>query len=296
MNSMDEIIRRQVELALIEDIGPGDLTTRACIESQSIEAEIIGKSEGVVAGLPLVEATFKHLDSELKVTILKKDGSSFKSGDNIVTIKGDSRAILTGERTALNFLGHLSGIATLTNRFVKMIEGTKAKILDTRKTIPGLRYLEKYAVSCGGGENHRFGLYDMALIKDNHIAACGSISKAFEKMRQYINSAEYKKCFAAEVKKVAIEVEVTSLKELIEAIESGAKRLLLDNQSVERLAAMVQKARAINPAVALEASGNVNVANVRSIAETGVDYISIGLLTHSAPSSDFSLKVISNDG
>ncbi len=292
MSSLEEMIFRHVELVLMEDIGPGDMTTLACIEPAKARAEIVAKSEGVLAGLSVVEATFIKLDKDINLTAGKEDGDIFRSGDRIVAISGSNRAILTGERTALNFLGHLSGIATLTSKFVKKIEGTKARILDTRKTTPGLRYLEKYAVTCGGGNNHRYGLYDMALIKDNHILACGSITEAVKKMRAFLKSSDYKRKFSVKPGEVEIEVEVSTEEQLAEAIDCGVKRILLDNRSINQLKEMVKMARRLSNELILEASGNMTLENVREVAETGVDLISIGALTHSAPSSDFSLKLI----
>lgn len=292
MDSIDEIIRQQVDLVLMEDIGQGDITTTACIEPALVKAEIMAKSEGVVSGLMVVEMVFQSRDRNVQIEIVKTDGETFAGGDRIIGIEGDSRAILTGERTALNFLGHLSGIATLTAKFVEAVKGTGATILDTRKTIPGLRLLDKYAVACGGASNHRFGLYDMALIKDNHIAAAGSITKAVEKMRAFLKSDEYKKQYLIKPEHIEIEVEVENESQLREAIAGKVKRLLLDNQSTEQLAELVKIARSLDAGVKLEASGNVNLANVRKVAETGVDFISIGTLTHSAPSSDFSLKFL----
>ena len=266
MSLIDEIIERQIDVALMEDIGPGDITTLAGIEPKKISAEITAKSDGVLAGIPLIAAAFKKLDVDAVIKAFRHDRDSFKRGDIIAEIKGNSRAILTAERTALN-------------------------ILDTRKTTPGLRYLEKYAVTCGGGRNHRFGLYDMALIKDNHIAAAGSLTKAIKKLKEYLAGDDFKRRFNIEPGKIEIEVEITDENQLSEAIDNGIKRLLLDNQSIEQLSAMVKKARTLSGNVLLEASGNVNLNNVRKIAETGVDLISIGALTHSAPASDFSLKV-----
>jgi nicotinate-nucleotide pyrophosphorylase (carboxylating) len=208
-------------------------------------------------------------------------------------LKGSARAVMIGERTSLNFLGHLSGIATLTSHFVEKTAGTIVKILDTRKTTPGLRYLEKYAVTCGGGENHRFGLYDMVLIKDNHIAASGSITKAIEKIKKYLVSPEFKKRFIINPEDIIIEVEIETEDQLREAVKAGTKRLLLDNQNIDQLMRMVQMARTLADDLKLEASGNINLDNVAAVAKTGVDYISIGALTHSAPSSDFSLEIIS---
>lgn len=293
MSDIDDIVFQQIELALMEDTGPGDITTLACIDPAVINAEIVAKSDGILAGLPVAEAAFGRLDDKIKFDACRQDGDRFGNGERIVSITADSRAILTSERTALNFLGHLSGIATLTSKFVGKVAGTKAKILDTRKTTPGLRYLEKYAVNCGGGTNHRFGLFDMALIKDNHIAASGSIARAVERMRAFLQSDKFKTQFAADPNDVMIEVEVVSEEQLRESIGCGIKRLLLDNQSIGQLTGLVKVARSIAPDVMLEASGNVNLDTVRQIAETGVDFISIGALTHSAPSSDFSLRVIS---
>lgn len=291
MGLIDEIIYQQVELALLEDIGPGDITTLACIDSRTVRAEITAKSAGVLAGLTVAGAVFSKSDKSIRFTAARNDGDKFQKGDTVATLTGDSRAILTAERTALNFLGHLSGVATLTSKFVGHTSGTKAKILDTRKTIPGMRYLEKYAVTCGGGANHRFGLHDMALIKDNHIAAAGSITEAVNRMKVFLTSKEYSKRFSANPMEIDIEVEVENEDQLKEAIACGVKRLLLDNQSVEMLALMVKAARALSGEILLEASGNVTLDNVGQIARTGVNYISIGALTHSAPSADFSLRI-----
>jgi nicotinate-nucleotide pyrophosphorylase (carboxylating) len=198
---------------------------------------------------------------------------------------------MTSERAALNFLGHLSGIATLTGRFVEKMEGTNCRLLDTRKTTAGQRLLEKRAVVHGGGTNHRIGLYDMVLIKDNHIAAAGSITEAVRLTREYLGSVDCRQQFGA-VAQIEVEVEVTCEAELVEAIESGVDRLLLDNQTVESLSHLVAKARALNPQIKLEASGNVTLDNVAAIAATGVDFISSGAITHSAPDADFSLRVM----
>jgi nicotinate-nucleotide pyrophosphorylase (carboxylating) len=291
MGLIDDIIYQQVELALLEDVGPGDITTLACIDSKTVRAEITAKSGGVLAGLTVAGAVFDKSDKNIKFSAARDDGDKFQKGDRVATITGDSRAILTAERTALNFLGHLSGIATLTSKFVEEVRGTKAKILDTRKTIPGMRYLEKYAVTCGGGVNHRFGLYDMALIKDNHITAAGSITEAVNRMKVFLTSKDFGKRFLANPMEIEIEVEVENEDQLKEAIACGVKRLLLDNQSPEMLTRLVKTARDFPEEVLLEASGNVSLENVALIARTGVDYISIGALTHSAPSADFSLNM-----
>ncbi len=288
----DEMVQGQIDLALMEDIGPGDITTLACIAKETVPAEIIAKSSGVLAGLSVAAAVFQKLDKKVTIITNKNDGDSFSPGDKILSMNGNSQAILTGERTALNFLGHLSGVASLTAKFVEQVKGTKAKILDTRKTIPGMRFLDKYAVTCGGGENHRFGLYDMVLIKDNHITAAGSITNAIKKVKEYAARDDFQDRFYLTSDELEIEVEIETVEQLKEAIKAGAERLLLDNQSIEQLAELVKTARELKENILLEASGNVNLDNVAAIAKTGVDLISIGSLTHSAPTSDFSLNII----
>ncbi len=287
----DEMVQGQIDLALMEDVGPGDITTLACIAKEMVAAEIIAKSSGVLAGLPVAAAVFQKLDKKVTIITNKNDGDTFSPGDKILSMNGNSQAILTGERTALNFLGHLSGVASLTAKFVEQVKGTKAKILDTRKTIPGMRFLDKYAVTCGGGENHRFGLYDMVLIKDNHITAAGSIARAIKKVKEYAARNDFQDRFYLTSDELEIEVEIETVRQLKEAIEAGAERLLLDNQSIEQLAELVKAARELKENIILEASGNVNLDNVAAIAKTGVDLISIGSLTHSAPTSDFSLNI-----
>jgi nicotinate-nucleotide pyrophosphorylase (carboxylating) len=292
MDITDQMVQGQIELALMEDVGRGDITTLACISKKTISAELVAKSSGVLAGVPIAAAVFHRLDNKIKVSTDRKDSDLFSPGDKILSITGDSHAILTGERTALNFLGHLSGVATLTSKFVKKVAGTKAKILDTRKTIPGMRFLDKYAVTCGGGINHRFGLYDMVLIKDNHITAVGTIRDTVSRVDKFTHGKDFQEKFYIAPDELEIEVEIETLAQLKEAIGSGVKRLLLDNQSIDRLSELVLTARKIADNLILEASGNVNLDNVADIARTGVDYISIGALTHSAPSSDFSLNIL----
>jgi nicotinate-nucleotide pyrophosphorylase (carboxylating) len=296
MDALDELVLGQIDLALMEDIGGGDITTLACVKDDISFAKIVAKSEGIIAGLPIVKAVFSKLDKDARILSQKQDGERFLKGDCVAEIRARRRAILTGERTALNYLGHLSGIATLTSKFVAKVSGTGATILDTRKTHPGLRHLEKYAVACGGGENHRFGLYDMILIKDNHIASCGSIKAAMKQVREFIKRPEFKKKFLVSPSEVEIEIEVADKDQLKEAIDCGVKRIMLDNQSISGLRELVKLARSLSDNLKLEASGNVNLENVAGIAETGVDYISIGALTHSAPASDFSLEIlVAND-
>jgi nicotinate-nucleotide pyrophosphorylase (carboxylating) len=291
---MDAYHKQMLELvraALAEDIGPGDITSLACLEPERIKAEIVAKSDGILSGVEAAMLVFHLVDEANRITFLKRDGDRFARGDRIAEIVGYNQTIMTSERTALNLLSHLSGIATLTGKFVEKLKGTNCRLLDTRKTTPGQRLLEKRAVVHGGGTNHRIGLYDMVLIKDNHIAAAGSISEAVRLTRDYMGSVDCRQQFGA-VGEMEIEVEVSSEAELVEAIKSGVDRLLIDNQTVESLTTLVAKARELNPKLKLEASGNVTLDNVAAIAATGVDFVSSGAITHSAPGSDFSLNVI----
>ena len=282
-----------VRSALDEDIGRGDVTSLAALEPDLVKGVIIAKSEGVLSGLAPAIISFQKVDSANKLTPLLNDGDRFRPSDTIIELEGLNQTLLTAERTALNFLAHLSGVATLTRRYVDEISGSDCRILDTRKTTPGFRHLEKAAVRHGGGENHRFGLYDMVLIKDNHITAAGSISAAIDRTRDWLASADYRIQFDRQGDDVAIEVEISSAEELTEAIKAGVKRLLLDNQSMDGLRELVRLARALNPDVKLEASGNVTLDNVAAVAATGVDYVSVGALPHSAPACDFSMKLLS---
>lgn len=261
--------------ALSEDAPDGDITTEATIpEDATCAARLIAKQDLTLAGIEMFEAVFKYLYPGVKIKKYFKDGDDVKSGETVARVDGLTQAILTAERVALNFLQRLSGIATLTAKYVQAVEGTGSVILDTRKTTPGMRELEKYAVRCGSGKNHRRNLSEMALIKENHIAGAGGITQAVERVR------------AVHGKKTMVEVEARNYKELEEALTAGADRILLDNMTPRQ----VSKAFEICAGRAeLEASGNVNLKNVRSFAEAGVDYISIGALTHSAPAADFSL-------
>lgn len=298
MPSREKILRQQVVGALQEDVGVGDITSLAIISSDERGVgEIVAKSKGILCGLPLCEYTFLQVDPMLEFKILIEEGRPFEPGDRIGLIMGSLRSLLIGERTALNFLMHLSGIATLTRKFVDAAGNDKVQILDTRKTTPGLRFIEKYAVATGGGENHRFGLYDMVLIKDNHIAGAGSVKSAIEKTRSFLNSEKFLKIFHADPATIDIEVEVENEDQLRQALEAGTKRILLDNCSAEHLKKMVDITRNFEggEAVLLEASGNVNLENIAAVAATGVDLISIGALTHSAPAADFSMKLLPDD-
>lgn len=284
-------IRNLVDIALKEDVGKGDLTSLACLEPKTIKATITAKSEGVISGTKPAMLTFDFVDSANIIRPLKQDGDRFEPGETVFEIEGFNQTVLTAERTALNFLAHLSGIASLTSRFVEKIKHTSCTILDTRKTIPGWRALEKEAVVHGGGQNHRLGLYDMVLIKDNHITSAGSIANAVEMTKNYLNTPDFRMQFETKAEEIEIEVEVASEEQLKEAIATGVIRLLLDNQSIESLSHLVKITRSLNDKVKLEASGNVSLDNVVRVAETGIDYISIGALTHSAKASDFSLNI-----
>ncbi len=270
------LVEAAVAAALAEDLGlAGDITSEATIPAGARASGVIAtRKAGVVAGTQLVEAAFKALDAETSVEVLIADGGQLKPGDVIARVSGNARALLGAERVALNFLGHLSGIATLTRAYVDKIRGTRARIIDTRKTTPGLRAFEKHAVRAGGALNHRFGLYDAILIKDNHIAAAGGIAKAMTGIRSRAGHM------------VKIEVEVTTLAELDEALAQKPDAVLLDNMPVPMLKAAVDK---VAGRTVTEASGGVTLDTVRQIAETGVDLISVGALTHSAPSLDVGL-------
>jgi len=272
-----EAAKPLIDLALAEDVGKGDVTTVATVpEGKEGRAVIIAKAYGIVCGLPIAAEAFRNVDAAIRLTHLASDGEPVAPGDVVAALSGPLRGILTAERTALNFLTHLSGIATLTARFVDVVAPYRAVILDTRKTTPGWRILEKYAVRCGGGRNHRMGLYDMVLIKDNHIAACGSLAEAVRRVR------------AAGIS-LPIEVEVRTLAELEEALSLGVDRILLDNMDIPTLRKAIARAKG---KVELEASGGVTLENAAEIAACGVDYISIGALTHSAPALDFSLEIL----
>lgn len=267
---LDEIIRKSLE----EDIGSGDITTKYLdLEPSTSTAFMIAKAEGIMAGTDVAKQVFKMVDPDLRITLYRKDGDAVKPGDEILRIEGKPASILQGERTALNFLQRLSGIATKTNRMAKLIEGTKTKLLDTRKTTPILRSLEKYAVRIGGGYNHRSGLYDMILIKENHIRAAGGITAAVNRVK--LHNTTYK-----------IEVEVTNLGEVEEALKVGVDRLMLDNMSIKDIKAVLKKYR--NHAE-FEISGGITEENILSYAKTGVHYISSGALTHSVKALDISL-------
>ncbi len=272
-----------IDLALREDIGGGDVTTLACVDPH-LEgiAEIVCKSDGTLAGQIIARQVFEKVDAGIAYRELLTDGSAVRADTPVADISGKLASILTAERTALNFLMRLSGVATITRKFVDEVAGTGAKILDTRKTSPGLREAEKYAVVCGGGSNHRKGLYDMILIKDNHIQAAGSVAAAVRRCFDYVSGVNGR---------LQIEVEAGSAEELEQALASGAGWIMLDNMHVEQIREAVGKIRRRSADIRIEVSGGVTFENVRRLAECGVDYISVGALTHSARSLDFSLSV-----
>jgi nicotinate-nucleotide pyrophosphorylase (carboxylating) len=274
-------LRSILESALLEDIGMGDVTTEALIPPDLMgHGEILVKQNGIIAGMEIAEAVFHLIDPQIKFNISTSDGSYVKAGSIVGAVDGPFGSILQGERTVLNILQRMSGIATITRMFVNAVKETNAKITDTRKTAPGLRLLDKMAVRIGGGANHRYGLDDMVLIKDNHIAAAGGVSVAIQQCIAYLRAKNIK---------LKTEIETKNLGEVKEVLEKGGiDRIMLDNFSVEE----IKKAVAlINHSVEVEASGNVSLDNVREIAETGVDYISVGALTHSPKAMDISLKV-----
>ncbi len=267
--------RQLIKAGLAEDVGPGDVTSRLTVPAgRSARAQIVARTSGVLAGIEVSRQVFLTLDRSVRFTPRLKDGARFRQGQVLAEVGGRARSILTAERTALNFIQRLSGIASTTRRFVDAVRATKAVILDTRKTTPGWRILEKYAVRCGGGANHRSGLYDMILIKDNHIAAAGSITTAIER------------CHST---RLPLEVETQTLADVTEALAAGAKRILLDNMTVAQMKQAVALARG---RAKLEASGGITLRNVRRIAGTGVDYISVGAITHSALAADIALDFL----
>jgi nicotinate-nucleotide pyrophosphorylase (carboxylating) len=274
---MNYLLEEIIRIALMEDLGHGDITSVLTVpEDHASRANIIAKEQFLLAGMPFVREIFKTVDDGIILDALVQEGNNVGKGDVIAEVSGKTRSLLAGERIALNILQRISGIATITKSYADKVKGLPVIIVDTRKTVPGMRYMEKYGVRMGGGRNHRFGLYDGILIKDNHIKIAGGVAKAVEaaRMRHHL---------------LKIEVEVKDFKELNDALDSGADIIMLDNMSVKDMAEAVRlvKGRAL-----LEASGNVNLHNVREIAETGVDIISIGALTHSAKAVDISMKII----
>lgn len=289
MNGMrDALTGELIRLALDEDLGSGDITTDATIPPDLVSTLFLfSKAKGVLAGMDVAEQVFKTVDPSLVIRSFFKDGQQLPEGRKVAEITGSVASILKAERVALNFLGRMSGIATKTHQFMSLIEGFPAKILDTRKTAPAMRNLDKYAVRAGGGTNHRFGLFDMVLIKDNHIAVSGGIRIAVERVTEHL--MEHKR-------HVKIEVECKSFEEMLEAVYTPVDIIMLDNMDIVDIRKSVAEVKKISAetgkAVRLEASGNVTLKNVREIAEAGVDYISVGALTHSVTNHDFSLLFV----
>ena len=291
-----------IERAFAEDVGTGDVTVTATIPAQAKgEARIVAKQELVCAGLPLVEKVFRKLDPWMRVELKVADGDFVARGVVLAHLSGKAAAILTGERTALNFLGHLSGIATLTRKFVEQLAGTSAKIRDTRKTTPGLRLLEKYAVKMGGGTNHRIGLYDAILLKENHIALAGGVKAALDQAHAFASSRMNLRAMTAyeavgmnaanEAAGLSIQIEVRNEEELREALSAGAEAVLLDNMTPEQAKHCVEVTRKIRAGCVVEVSGGITLENARAYAMSGADYLSSGALTHSARAADVSLLV-----
>jgi nicotinate-nucleotide pyrophosphorylase (carboxylating) len=281
MNWLDEgALFNQIGAFLSEDLGRGDITTQATVvRNARARGRFLAKEPMVVAGLEAAEAVFSTLDAQQQIEAFASDGDEIEAGKVIARTSGFADVLLAGERLALNLMQRLSGIATLTRKYVQAIEGTNAQIVDTRKTTPGLRMLEKYAVLSGGGRNHRFGLDDGVLIKDNHIALAGGVGAAVSQARERVGHLH------------KIEVEVSTERDLREAIKEGADIILLDNLSPEETSAMVAVSRELDPKVTLESSGGITLENVRAYAQAGVDLISIGALTHSARAMDISFKI-----
>ncbi len=266
------------DLAYAEDIGDGDITTNNLVPPREIKTAIlVAKEEGVIAGLPVAEMVFRKFDKNIVWNEKMPDGSKVKPGDILAEFKGNYRALLTGERKALNFLQRLSGIATYASRCMKEIEGHNVEILDTRKTLPGYRHLDKYAVRMGGASNHRFGLYDMVMIKDNHIQVAGGIKQAVESIRKQVP------------KSIKIEVETKNLEQVQEALDADVDIIMLDNMSSKM---MREAVKIINRRAKIEASGNMTIKRIHKVASTGVNYISIGALTHSVKALDISQQII----
>ncbi len=278
----NQLVKQLIEISFAEDIGEGDHTSLATInESETGKSIIVAKDDGIIAGLPLMEFIFKKVDKNLNVVLLKKDGDTIKYGDVVLEVSGSSRSMLTAERTALNFIQRLSGIATLTSLYVNELKGLHTQVLDTRKTTPGMRLLEKWAVKIGGGTNHRIGLYDMILIKDNHVDFAGGIKNAIERTKKYLldNDLDLK-----------IEIETRTIKEVETVIEiGGVNRIMLDNFTPELLKEAVAL---INGRYETEASGGITLQTIRKYAETGVDFISSGALTHSVKALDLSMRAV----
>jgi nicotinate-nucleotide pyrophosphorylase (carboxylating) len=272
------LIKKIIELAIEEDVATGDITTESIISANSRAVAIMtAKAPGVISGIDVIKEVFEHFDKDIFWTPYVKEAEKVAKGDTIIRVEGSYRALLTAERTALNILQRMSGIASTTSQFIKELEGTSTKILDTRKTAPGMRVLDKMAVKSGGGENHRIGLFDMVLIKDNHINVAGGITKAVAQIRSKIPAG------------MLIETETTNLDEVREALEAGSDIIMLDNMENKTMADAVIM---VKGKAKTEASGNMSLERLRGVALTGVDYISVGALTHSVTALDISMNIV----
>lgn len=282
MKTKDQLIDDLLTLAFAEDVGDGDHTTLSTIpENEMGRQHLLVKEEGILAGVEIARKVFEKFDPSLKMTVMIGDGAHVKPGDIAFVVEGKVRSLLQTERIMLNIMQRMSGIATQTARYQQRLEGLKTKVLDTRKTTPGMRMLEKEAVRIGGGCNHRIGLFDMILIKDNHVDFAGGIRQAIEAAKKYC---------AAKSKDLKIEIEVRNEKEIAEALEAGVDRIMLDNFTPERTRKAVEQIRAVNPAVEIESSGGITLDTLRDYGECGVDFISVGALTHSVKGLDMSFK------
>ena len=269
-----------IAAALAEDVGEGDFTTLWTVPAERrAEARIVAKASGVIAGSEVAAEVFRRVDPSLEVEVTAPDGTAVEPGELAMTVRGSARSILTAERTALNFMQRLSGVATMTRRYVRAVEGTGARVIDTRKTTPGMRRLEKAAVLAGGGANHRVGLHDMVMIKDNHIAAAGGITAAVEAVRRENGRG------------LRVEVETAGLEEVREALAARVDRIMFDNMTPALMREAVALVRAAEPRPETEASGGITLDTIREYAATGVDFVSVGALTHSAPALDLSLQL-----
>lgn len=284
MKTKDELIDDLLNLAFAEDVGDGDHTTLSTIPADEMgRQQLIVKEEGVLAGVEMAEKVFKKFDPSLKMTVFIEDGAHVKPGDVAFIVEGPVRSLLQTERVMLNIMQRMSGIATTTARYQKELEGTGCRVLDTRKTTPGMRMMEKDAVRIGGGTNHRIGLFDMILIKDNHVDFAGGIPQAVATARAYCK---------ANGKDLKIEQEVRNLEEINQALEAGVDRIMLDNFTPERTREAVEHIRAVNPSVEIESSGGITFDTLRQYGECGVDFISVGALTHSVKGLDMSFKAV----
>lgn len=282
METPQELVDRLIDLAFAEDVGDGDATTLSTIPAESMgRQQLLIKQEGILAGVDVARRVFERFDPNLKMTVFIGDGSHVKPGDIAFVVEGPTRSLLQTERTMLNIMQRMSGIATTTAEYQKRLEGLKTKVLDTRKTTPGMRILEKEAVKIGGGANHRIGLFDMILIKDNHVDFAGGITAAVDRAKAWCKENG---------KDLRIEVEVRNTEEILEALSAGVDRIMLDNFTPERTAEAVKLIREKNPDVEIESSGGITLDTLRPYGEAGVDFISVGALTHSVKGLDMSFK------